>query len=572
MKNLKISIGILWIFSVLFSCNSIIAQEMMVDNGQNIQEIQIQSTSTYKTGWCTDTPPVFTNLESERSWPLWGGDLRNRRAKSSGETRLTAEQIPSLQLAWAFAVPEIGNPGLMRSQPAVAGDWLYLAAMDGSVRALHAKDGCVIWKKELDAPLFSGTTLSRLENGGMVLVTGDLSANVYALDPFTGERLWSRQVSDHETARISGTPVPFENRIYVPVSSGEWATDAGGDPEYECCTFRGKVVALNASNGEILWEYHTIDDPPVAQGENEIGTTQWGPSGAGVWSSVTVDTDRGRLYVGTGNNYSYPSTETSSAIHAINMETGEREWIFQGTEKDIWIVTCMDQWVNKHNLNTANCPEDHGPDFDFGAAPMLTTLKDGRDILIAGQKSGIIFGLDPDREGEVIWKTRVGRGGILGGVHFGMALHKNIVLVPVSDRDDGETYEHARKSGVVGLDVSSGKIIWSTPALSDSCDNREGCHSGFSAPATATPGAVLAGALDGHLQAFSVDSGKRIWSFDTVRSFKTVNGEPGRGGAMSAAGPVVTDDMIYVLSGYGGFAGQMPGNVLLAFSMNNYKE
>jgi polyvinyl alcohol dehydrogenase (cytochrome) len=562
MIHLKSFIATLLTFSVLF-CHSVIGQKMTGENGQNNEGAQIQSPSKNKTGWCTVIPSTLPNLESEQSWTSWGGDLRNLRSRSSAETGLRADDIPKLEVEWAFALPEVT---LMRSQPAVAGDWLYLAGMDSVVRALHARDGCIIWETKLDSPLFSGISLSGSETGNPVLFAGDLSANVYALDPVTGKQLWRRQLSDHPQARISGTPAPHEGKVYVPVSSSEWGSIAAADPEYECCTFRGKVVALNAS-GEVLWEYYTGDKAPEIQGINKAGTKLWGPSGAAVWSAVTLDEKRGRLYVGTGNNYSHPSTATSSAIHAIDMQTGERAWVFQPAAGDVWVVTCNNKWSEVQGWDTANCPEDNGPDFDFGAAPLLVSVRDDRDILVAGQKSGMVYGLDPDQDGEVIWKTRGGRGGILGGIHFGMAVDESLIAVPVSDREDAESYAHNPKPGVIGIDASSGEILWSTPAMDDVCENKEGCYPAFSAPATAIPGVVLAGALDGNLQAFSTDDGKRIWTFDTARPFETVKGVTGHGGAMSAAGPVVTGDMLYVISGYGNFAGRMPGNILLAFSI-----
>ena len=187
-------------------------------------------------------------------------------------------------------------------------------------------------------------------------------------------------------------------------------------------------------------------------------------------------------------------------------------------------------------------------------------------MLVAGQKSGMVYGLDPDREGNVVWKTRVGRGGILGGVHWGMAAQDSLVLVPVSDRYDGEIYEREAAPDIVALDASSGEIMWSAPALDDVCQSRPGCFPGFSAPATAVPGAILAGSLDGYLQAFSTEDGRRLWAFNTAQQFQATNGGYGQGGSIDVAGPVVAGGIVYVLSGYPIFD-QMPGDVLLAFSI-----
>jgi len=531
---------------------------------------------------CEELPTQPPDIEAHDSWSTWGGDQRNQRARAGEQTTLTASEVSALEVKWAYAVSEAE---LMRSQPVVAGDWLYLGGVDGVVRALDARRGCVLWNTDVEvavpsplpadarfplpAALISGLALGETEGGDLKLFAGDRAARVHAFDPVTGELLWSREVSDHPFAHVSGAPTPYQGTLYVPVSSDEWG--AAEDAEYECCTFQGKVVALEASSGDVLWEYHTIDDPPRETGRNEVGAMTWGPSGAAVWSAVTVDPHRGLLYVGSGQNYSHPSTQTSSAIHAINAETGERAWVFQGTEGDVWTVACVPDALREElGVSAANCPEDHGQNFDFGAAPILVPLPDEREILVAGQKSGMVYGLDPDRDGAVVWETQVGGGAIGFGVHFGMAVQGDLVVVPVTDREDLAEYMEyplERRPGVVGLDAATGDVRWATPALEDSCDDRDGCHPGFSAPATVLPGVALVGALDGHLQAFSLEDGQRIWALDTARPFETINDVPGRGGAMSAAGPVVADDMVYVLSGYGAFAGDMPGNVLLALSV-----
>jgi polyvinyl alcohol dehydrogenase (cytochrome) len=511
-------------------------------------------------GDCDEPPATAPDPGAADAWIHWGGDRRNLRSRSAAQTHLTATNLPELKLQWAYAVPDVQ---LMRSQPAVAGDWLYLAGFDGTVRALDARTGCLIWQTDLEQPLFSGITLGQTGDGDSRLLVGDIAARVHALDPLTGKTVWQRRVAIHQHARISGTPAIYEDHIYVPVSSGEWAVV---DPEYACCTFRGKVVALDLASGKTRWEYFTIDEAPRAQGKDKAGATIYAPSGAAVWSAVTVDASRNRLYAGTGNNYSQPATDTSSAIHAIDIATGQRAWVFQGTKYDAWTVSCVPGWREAQGWSKANCPEDYGPDFDFSAAPMLVSIDERRDILVVGQKSGVVYGLDPDRDGEVLWQTRVGRGGIVGGVHFGMAWHQEGIIVPVLDRDDTVDYEHEQKPGVVALDAVNGEIRWRTSALDGICEERDGCHPGFSAAATSLPGAALVGALDGYLQAFSTKTGERIWAYDTARTFETVNGIPGRGGAMSATGPIVTGDRIYVLSGYGQFAGNMPGNVLLAFA------
>ena len=70
------------------------------------------------------------------------------------------------------------------------------------------------------------------------------------------------------------------------------------------------------------------------------------------------------------------------------------------------------------------------------------------------------------------------------------------------------------------------------------------------------------------MRAFDAETGKVIWQYDTVRDYTTVNGAIGRGGAIDAAGPVIVDGWVYIMSGYSKWGG-LPGNVLLAFALNN---
>lgn len=512
---------------------------------------------------CADEGADAEGSQVVVGWEDWGGDPRNLRARAPGDVVLSAETVDDLELRWAFAIDGATD---MRSQPAVAGRRLFLAGRDGAVRALDARLGCVLWETKGEVPLRSGVALGEGRDGRQALFVGDDEGVVHALDSATGERLWSVSVSDHPHAWITGTPAAHGGRLYVPVSSTE--VGMAQDPAYECCTFRGGVIALDAASGEIVWEYRAVRESPVARAPSSDGTAQWGPSGAAVWSTPTIDTVRKRLYFGVGQNYSLPWTEESSAIHAIDLETGERRWVFQATQADAWNMACspVKTLPDLPANHTANCPAESGRDFDFGAPPMLVELEDGRELLVAGQKSGVVYALDPDEEGAVVWETRVGRGGLLGGIHWGLAAQDELVFVPVSDRFDGVSYDHAPAAGLVALRAATGEVAWSASAPADSCSGKpRGCDGGFSAPVTVVPGAVLAGSLAGVLTAFSVEGGRPLWSFDTVREFTTVDGSLGSGGSVDVAGPIVAGDMMFAVSGYSGF-GQMPGNVLLAFS------
>jgi polyvinyl alcohol dehydrogenase (cytochrome) len=336
------------------------------------------------------------------------------------------------------------------------------------------------------------------------------------------------------------------------------------NPKHPCCTTSGEVVALSAATGEIAWRHRVVGDEARQVGVNAAGTPVFAPSGAPVWSSPTIDPARGRLYVGTGENFTRPATTTSDSVLALDLASGAFAWAHQGTADDAWNLAC----VSPHR---ENCPLPLGPDVDFGMAPIPVTREDGVTVLVAGQKSGDVWALDPQREGAVLWKTKVGKGGTFGGIHWGMASDARRVYVPISDSPagmQGIEPDFPPAPGLHALDLADGRIVWSAAARAEACAGRERCVPGNSAAPTVAGDVVFAGSLDGHMRAYSTRDGAVLWDFDTVRDFATVNGVPARGGALDGPGPVVANGMLFVTSGYGLF-GQMPGNVLLAFRLEH---
>jgi polyvinyl alcohol dehydrogenase (cytochrome) len=389
------------------------------------------------------------------------------------------------------------------------------------------------------------------------LFFGDVIARVHAVDAKTGKLLWISKVDDHPNATITGTPTLHDGLLYVPISSLEVTTAA--DPKYECCKFRGAVAALDVSNGRTKWKAYSITEEPKAVRTTSVGTRVFAPSGAPVWNSPTIDVGRNLLYVGSGENYSSPANDRSDAVLAFSLGSGKLQWSRQMLAADAWNVACMMQ-------NNPNCPAENGPDLDVAAGTILHSMPNGRDILLVGQKSGLVYGIDPEGQGKVLWKTRVGRGGIQGGVHFGMALDGERLLVPISDLadgHDGRSYTSAARPGLYALDAATGRSLWSTPAA-DTCNGRRFCDPGISAPVTAVPGVVFAGHMDGVLRAYDTTTGKMIWSYDSVRDLQTVSGAVAHGGSFGGAGVAIRDGYVAVCSGYGLYF-HMPGNALLVF-------
>jgi polyvinyl alcohol dehydrogenase (cytochrome) len=484
-------------------------------------------------------------------WIGWGGNPGNWRFAAS-PSGLSAAAVPSLQLKWAFGIP---NVRIVRSQPAAAGGRLLVGANDGTVYSLDAARGCTLWATTASKPVRSGLVIAIGAGRHPAVFFGDSGGNVYALDFSTGELVWAVRADDHPEATITGTPAYFDGRLYVPISSGE--EGARRRPEYECCTFRGSVVALDAATGKKIWQSYMATDAPVAVGKTKDAHNIFAPSGMAIWSSPTIDVAKRRIYVGTGDNYSEPATKTSDAVVALDLKTGTILWSVQFDKDAVYKIDCGDP-------PREGCSPPTNPEFDLGASPILVELGHRKRALILGQKSGLIYAVDPDADGRLIWHARAGAGGLLGGVQWGPATDGTNVYVAISDLAfQGRAPDPSKGGGITAYRLSDGKQIWKTPP--PGCADRRPCSPAQSQAVTAIPGAVFSGSIDGHLRAYADADGKIIWDFDTARDFDTVNKVPAHGGSLDVGGPIIAGGMVFVVSGYPGF-GAMPGNLLLAFA------
>jgi len=485
----------------------------------------------------------------------WGIQLENTRTITTEVAGISSTNITKLMTKWAIAFPDSSR---VRSQPTFAGDQIFVGSHSGIVYSLDRDTGCATWSFIASAEVRTGITYSTSGPDPMVFF-GDVIGNVYGLNANTGEKMWRTRADDHPNATITGTPSLNNNMLYVPVSSLE--VSLAVNPDYECCTFRGSVTAMNATTGEIQWKTFTIEEEPAVTGQNTVGTNIVGPSGAVVWNSPSIDVINNQLYVGTGENMSSPASLTSDAMLAMDLDSGKLNWVFQATANDVWNAAC-------DTTTPENCPIEDGPDFDFGGATIIVdTTKHGR-LVIAGQKSGFVHALNP-KDGSLVWQTRVGRGGIQGGVHFGIAASGETLLIPISDMTDGRTYPTPDRPGMHALDANSGDLLWST-LLEDKCDGREHCHPGISQVPTVIGDLVVAGSMDGVARAYAIDTGKIIWELDTSQQeFTSTLGTLTKGGSMSGgAGPIANNGLLLLSSGYSLY-NHMPGNLLLALELKS---
>jgi polyvinyl alcohol dehydrogenase (cytochrome) len=497
--------------------------------------------------YCSDRT-VNIGAHPSPVWNGWSPDADNARYTTRGG--ITLNQTSKLKLKWAYAFE--GDVTAFGA-PTVLGNTLFVGSAGGAVQALSTDSGCLKWMYQADGPVRSA--LAAVPNGDKhVVVFTDLIGWVYGLEAETGKQLWKKKVEENESTRLTASAAVHDGVVYIGAAS--WEETRANNPDYRCCTFRGSVSALRAKDGSQVWKTYTIREQAKEIEKGGVGT--WGPSGASVWGTPTVDAKRGLLYVTTGDNFSSPATDMSDAVMAMNLKTGKIEWVNQVSPGDVFSGACQ----------SVKCP---GPDYDFGSSVILTKLPNGHDVLLAGQKSAVVYALDPDHKGTILWQTRVGKGGTNGGVQWGMASDGQKVYAAVSDLARrggataalGSTPDPTKGGGLTALRIADGEKVWHAAPM-DACGSKAGCSPSQPAALTAIPGVVFSGSDDGHLRAFATEDGKLLWDFDTVREYQTANGVRGKGGSLDGAGPVIVGGMLFVNSGYARNGG-MAGNVLLAF-------
>jgi polyvinyl alcohol dehydrogenase (cytochrome) len=539
------------IFSAMFGgAMEIQSAGLSEDEGRAIARYltgkEFSAASETTAGMCSAAPKTFSPGAGD--WNGWGIELDNSRYQP--KPGLADGDIPKLKLKWAFGFP---NDNRATAQPTVVSGRVFVGSASGSVYSLDAATGCTYWTYKAGSGVRTSITIERSKTSGRYIAYfGDLRSFTHAVDAETGKLIWKTRLDEHPASRITGAPVFYNDRLLVPVASLEEGSARA--PQYECCTFRGSLVSLDAETGRQIWKSFSVLDPPKATKKSKVGTQLYGPAGAAIWSSPTIDVKRKLVYAATGDSYTDIDIHTSDAIMAFDLDTGSLVWVSQVTPKDNFIVGCP---------SSPNCPDDPGPDYDFGSAPILKDIGGGKQILVAAQKSGIVWGLDPDQKGKVVWQTKIGAGSALGGIEWGHAADDQNTYAAVSDI----IVRKNPQPGIWALKLATGEKVWSTPAPQVTCAQGQICQGAQSAAISVIPGAVFSGAINGHFRAYSTKTGEILWDFDTAKPFDTINKVQAKGGSINGGGPTIADGMVFTNSGYGAFGGS-PGNVLLAFSVD----
>ena len=496
-------------------------------------------------------------------WNGWGRDLDNTRYQP--EPAIRANDVAKLALKWAYGYQAGGEFG----QPTVVDGRLFVTSSAGRVYSLDAITGCTYWTYDAPAGSRTAITVGELARAKIVALPrklkrtlahldvikapsaaffGDDTGTVYAIDAQKGTLLWKTRVDTHPLARIVGAPVVYNDRLYVTVSSTE--DSAASNPSYGCCTFRGSVAALDMAGGRLLWKSYTVLEEPQPTRKSSAGVQQFGPAGAAIPSSPTVDVKRNVLYVATGGSATGLEQALTDAVAAFDLADGKLRWVKQLSR-----------------------PDAGAAGSGFASAPVLRTLATGNQVLLAGQKSGVVYGLDPDHGGETLWQIKLGDSGAAGpaggssigppgvagapgGVVWGSAADHRNVYVAVS----GLLAQPANASGsLTALDIKTGAARWHAPSPEPACAwGEHNCSHGEAQAVTVMPGSAFSGSMDGHLRAYSTIDGKILWDYDTAKEFQTKNAVRASGGPLDHGGATIVNGTVYVNS----------GNTLLAFSVD----
>jgi len=487
-----------------------------------------------------------------RQWNGWSPDLKNARYQA--QPGLRAEDVKRLKVKWVFAYPDIAY-----GQPTQVAGRVFVVSRAGWVFSLDAETGCTYWAHDAGAPVRTAVTIGALPASAparFAAYFGDEKGTVHAVDAMTGKPLWTMVADDHLLARITGSPKFYQGRVYVPVSSMEEVS--GGTPKYPCCTARGSLLALDAATGKVVWKSYAIESEPKPTRLNPSGVQMYGPAGGSIWNSPTIDEKRKLIYVGTGDSFTDVPTDSTDSILALDLETGKRVWTTQVKKHDDWLVGC----VPGHTPD--NCPKNPGPDFDFGASPLLHTLPDGKDIILDGAKSGVVYAFDPDDHGKILWQKKIAEGSSVGAIVWGPAADAEHWYVSIGDVTARPPYA---PGGLWAFRPATGDIVWHTPAPKAACSwGTVNCSGAQPGGVTAIPGVVFAGSWDGHIRAYSTKDGAIAWDFDTAQTYDAVNGVKANGGAIDMGGQTIANGLLLVNSGVTPI--QRPGNALIAFTVD----
>jgi polyvinyl alcohol dehydrogenase (cytochrome) len=502
-------------------------------------------------------------------WPMIGRDVRNTRSQPF-ERQIGSENVARLAPKWVLT-----TAGDVSATPAVSGaddedaadrsphgGAVYVPDWGGMLWKVEAETGTVLWVRAI--PDYTGVpgALSRTSPVlayGLVYVA-DLNGNMMAVDAATGDLRWRTRLDPHPAAIITASPVVLGDRLYIGVSSNETAF-ARQTPGYQCCTFRGSLLALDAHTGRIVWQTFVLPDN---------GGQPGGFAGGAFVNPPAIDRVHGLVYGGAGQLYTQPDAATAclaaapggwsevcfpsgayfNSVTAFDLRTGQPQWTFRGAGADAWQLACGPlppsvTWCPPATLFSV---------WDFagaGANVFRVRLQEhGRSVVGIGQKSGVYWTLDA-ATGAYLWSTLVGPGSDPGGIQWGTAYDGQRIYAAIG-HNTGEPYRLPSGEVLTGgswaaLDPATGHLLWQTPDPQGTPDL---------AALTVANGVLYGGSMahtGDQMYALDTATGAILWRFAA--------------GGSVVAGPAVVRGTVYWGSGYARTGG-VGNNKFYAFSLD----
>ncbi len=523
-------------------------------------------TGEEKVVWCSNSIDNQSPILSSG----FGANTANTRNNIS---EITSQTVANLKLRYTLSQPEQEE---RRGAVAVTEQALFFHE-EHAVRAINRETGCQYWATAIAPKLRSAATLVYDDPtlGKRMVAVGTVGAEIIAMDARTGKRMWQKDIGEFDENAVTGGLQYYDGKLLVPLSSLEVSLAV---VQTTCCKTHGSVVALDSANGETLWRFHTTEKA------RRLSSRKWGPSGVSVWSSPLIDTERNQVLVGTSQNFTSPATQYSDSVVALDLNTGQVKWWHQVTPLDIYNMSCDVAFTL-----FPNCTDlESALDWDV-TTPVLTEDSQGRDLIIGADKGGNVFGIDPD-DGTLRWRTHIGAGTTLGGIHWGMAVDDHAVYFGINDLKASKLFSVALllgvadliplevnyvvakggMPGVFALDKDTGNLLWSHTEQRRL--RGKDYPLAFSAAVSVTNDVVFAGSLSGELIALHSKSGELLWRYNSAVKIKDVYGRKGQGGTIDSVGPVVVGQQVFLNSGYGTFGESNefhggPGNTLFVFSL-----
>jgi outer membrane protein assembly factor BamB len=437
-------------------------------------------------------------------------DIANTRATT--RTPINSGNVAKLKVKWRF---QLGGPptffGYVASNPITVNGTVYLIDLNSVVYALDEQTGQLKWKHSFDSPNVGPNGIAY----GWGVLYGTTFTGVFALDPRTGETLWSRELVTGGQGAIDIAPQLYDHTVLVSTVPSTFDRYVPG--------VMGMVWALDARTGAPKWQFNTVKDGYL-WGHPEIN------SGGGLWYPPAVDR-HGRVFISVGNPAPFPGTAEypngtsrpgpnlyTNSLVALDGRTGRLLWYQQPLPHDI-------------------------RDYDLEDSPIVTDAAIcgvRTEIVVVGGKMGAVYAYRAD-DGHPLWTLSVGRHqndtgplpaeptavypGIFGGVESPMAVADGRLFVPWVDDVSMHTASGplafpdiaTGTGGILAADLGTGRVLWSRglPQMN------------FGA-ATVANDVVFTSSFDGTVYALSVRTGRTLWTAKTragINAFPAIHGD-----------------------------------------------